>query len=142
MRVRPLSPSDAHALQRILANSGSTPGVPVWSESEIAEILASHRGWGLEDDFGLGAFILVQNLPIAWEILHLATDPRVRRKGYMAELLAAVIAARESGKEVWLEVHEANQPARQLYEKMGFRNVGRRSAYYADGGAAVLYNLG
>jgi ribosomal-protein-alanine N-acetyltransferase len=33
---------------------------------------------------------------------------------------------------VFLEVGEDNQPARRLYDRAGFRQVGRRQAYYQD----------
>jgi ribosomal-protein-alanine N-acetyltransferase len=33
---------------------------------------------------------------------------------------------------VFLEVDEGNLPARKLYARAGFRDVGRREAYYQD----------
>jgi ribosomal protein S18 acetylase RimI-like enzyme len=38
-----------------------------------------------------------------------------------------------------LEVRAANAGARKLYEELGFRDVGERRAYYADGENARLY---
>jgi ribosomal-protein-alanine N-acetyltransferase len=35
-------------------------------------------------------------------------------------------------RRVFLEVDEDNVPARRLYARAGFHNVGRREAYYQD----------
>lgn len=43
-------------------------------------------------------------------------------------------------REIWIEVHENNHPARSLYEKLGFLQVGKRPRYYSDGGAGILYS--
>ena len=37
-----------------------------------------------------------------------------------------------SASAILLEVRESNRLARQLYEKRGFSEVGRRRAYYRD----------
>jgi ribosomal-protein-alanine N-acetyltransferase len=139
---RALHPTDAAAVHAILQRSGSEPGLPQWSLAAVAESLTSHDGLALTDEQGLCAFILLQTLPGAREILHLATDPRVRRKGAMKLLMAQLVASRMGSEQLWLEVHEANISARRLYEKCGFQEVGRRTKYYVDGGTAVLYNLG
>jgi ribosomal-protein-alanine N-acetyltransferase len=42
-------------------------------------------------------------------------------------------------RAVFLEVDEGNVPARKLYRRAGFREVGRREGYYPEGkGAAAL----
>jgi ribosomal-protein-alanine N-acetyltransferase len=44
---------------------------------------------------------------------------------------------------VWhLEVREGNAAARNLYQKLGFVEVGRRRAYYSDQETAVLLSWG
>jgi ribosomal-protein-alanine N-acetyltransferase len=51
-------------------------------------------------------------------------------------------AQRESVSAILLEVRESNLPARRLYEKQGFREVGRRRNYYADPSEdAILYDF-
>ncbi len=48
-------------------------------------------------------------------------------------LLAALEAAREAGQDVvTLEYRLSNRPARALYDKYGFRQVGVRARYYSD----------
>jgi ribosomal-protein-alanine N-acetyltransferase len=42
-------------------------------------------------------------------------------------------------RSVFLEVDEGNVPAMRLYQRAGFREVGRREAYYPAGrGSAAL----
>ena len=40
-----------------------------------------------------------------------------------------------------LEVAASNMAAIALYERLGFRQVGRRKGYYADGEDACLMNM-
>ena len=42
---------------------------------------------------------------------------------------------------IFLDVSERNVPARHLYERAGYREVGRRRRYYADGADALLMRL-
>lgn len=146
LNLRRLEIADAEQIEQILilcATMHAQPaiGLPTWSLESLRESLQAHAAFGVEDDLGLVAFVLVQQLPDAIEVLHLATHPRSRRKGVMIQLLTQLIQGRSADQELWLEVHEGNQSARSLYEKLGFEAVGRRPRYYADGGAAVLYNL-
>ena len=61
------------------------------------------------------------------EILNLAVAPAHRRAGIATLLLNHEL----SGKTIYfLEVRESNLAAQQLYRKMGFFEVGRRSEYY------------
>jgi ribosomal-protein-alanine N-acetyltransferase len=56
------------------------------------------------------------------------------RRGIANELLLELIqrAQNEAASAILLEVRESNRLARQLYEKRGFSEVGRRRAYYRD----------
>ncbi|MDT8441035.1 MAG: ribosomal protein S18-alanine N-acetyltransferase [Desulfuromonadales bacterium] len=77
------------------------------------------------------------------QIQNLATDPRFRRRGIAARLIAHVLqrSRRLGMQSAWLEVRAGNQSAIALYERFGFRTVGRRRAYYADGEDALLMGL-
>jgi ribosomal-protein-alanine N-acetyltransferase len=44
-------------------------------------------------------------------------------------------------RTIFLEVEENNQPARRLYERMGFAIVGRRERYYRQAGGEQLNAL-
>jgi [ribosomal protein S18]-alanine N-acetyltransferase len=70
--------------------------------------------------------------------------PSARRIGVGKRLLERLLdGAREThSTSVFLEVRESNVAARTLYEKLGFRETGRRKSYYASPlEDAVLYSL-
>lgn len=66
------------------------------------------------------------------ELGNIAVAPEWRRLGVGARLLEAVIEhARERGvRELFLEVRVSNDVAQRLYQRHGFREVGRRRNYY------------
>ena len=69
----------------------------------------------------------------------IAVAPAARRRGIGEALLARAI--REGRGELaflTLEVRAGNTPAIGLYEKLGFREVGRRKNYYREEGEDAL----
>jgi ribosomal-protein-alanine acetyltransferase len=74
------------------------------------------------------------------EILNLAVSIASRRQGQAKTLVERMLAAfcEHSVLKVFLEVRESNSAAITLYEKLGFRQVGRRSAYYREPPEAAL----
>ena len=73
-------------------------------------------------------------------VTNLAVSPAHRGLGFAAGLVEhALDDAREKGT-VWcqLEVRSSNKPARSLYRKFGFREIGLRKGYYQDGEDAVV----
>ncbi len=112
-----------------------------WDLEQLLGLVHTHEFWGCFEQQQLVAAIAIIRLPQAWEIPWLATDPRWQRQGKMRHLLREVLGAKRQDAEIWLEVHEANAPARSLYRDLGFAEVGRRSRYYSDGGAAILLTL-
>lgn len=82
--------------------------------------------------------------PDLWELQLVAIHPSWRGKALGAQLVRkalqelCVLNDNRLVAEVWLEVHEGNLAAQALYRRLGFLDVGRRSRYYRDGGAAVL----
>jgi ribosomal-protein-alanine N-acetyltransferase len=80
------------------------------------------------------AYICFWIVPGEAQLMNIAVHPGGRRKGLGRYLLSRMI---EFGKSktilaVWLEVRPSNVIARQLYEKMGFTETGRRPRYYRD----------
>jgi ribosomal-protein-alanine acetyltransferase len=61
------------------------------------------------------------------EILNIAVAPESRRLGVATALIESL-----NVPEAFLEVRESNDVARALYEKLGFREAGRREDYYDD----------
>lgn len=64
----------------------------------------------------------------------LAVDPAWRRRGIARQLLHYVIAESTAGgaSSATLEVRASNEPARRLYEGLGFHVEGVRRDYYRD----------
>lgn len=81
-----------------------------------------------------------------WSILEeahitlLAIHPRYQRQGLGQLLLYALLtSARKRGLErATLEVRVSNHTALSLYQKFGFREVGKRRRYYQDTGEDAL----
>lgn len=71
----------------------------------------------------------------------LATAAAARGRGIGDRLVAAVEqAARRAGrKRLRLEVRADNAGAQRLYERRGYRRIGRRAGYYEDGADALRY---
>jgi len=142
-----LIPADEASVIQILKASQVNPEFPsgpCWTEVQACEECRSGLGWVAIDDLSgqVVGFVLAQDVGSAWEIGFLATAQDARRCGVMKSVLSQMIRELPPGKAIWLEVHEANMPARRLYERHGFKQVGTRSEYYTDGGAACLYNYG
>jgi ribosomal-protein-alanine N-acetyltransferase len=74
------------------------------------------------------------------KINNVAVRRDCRGHGHGARLLRAVLElARARGcSEATLEVRPSNAEARGLYERFGFREVGRRKQYYPDSGEDAL----
>jgi len=73
----------------------------------------------------------------------IAVDPSCRRQGIARILMQEVfdLSARIRAEEIYLEVRPSNDPARNFYSLLGFREVGRRPQYYADGEDALVMSL-
>jgi ribosomal-protein-alanine N-acetyltransferase len=92
-------------------------------------------------------FVMSRKAADEAEILSIVIDPRHRRDGLGRGLLQAHLCqlAAAGVQHVFLEVEEGNVAAEQLYRHAGFREIGRRKAYYPkpDGSrvAAVTMKL-
>lgn len=64
------------------------------------------------------------------ELLNLAVDPALRRRGVGRRLVAALTASHPG--VLWLEVRESNRGARKFYKSLGFCEAGCRPGYYSD----------
>ena len=112
-----------------------------WSDDEMerllldSQVIAHRAARGRRVD----GFILSRRAADEAEILSVAVERRRRGKG-CARALLDLHLRRLAGmgvRAVFLEVDEHNAPARKLYDRAGFAQVGRRQGYYpAEGGAA------
>jgi [ribosomal protein S18]-alanine N-acetyltransferase len=105
-----------------------------WSEVEIEQLLTERNTVTHRATVGrsLRGFILSRLASGEAEILSVAVAASQRGRGLGRSLLNLHLR-RLAGlgvKAVFLEVDEDNEPARQLYNRAGFREVGRRPGYY------------
>ena len=110
-----------------------------WSEDEFERLLIdktviAHRAMAGRT---LAGFIISRLAGGEAEILSVAVAPARRGRGLARKLLDLHLRrlAGLGATAVFLEVDEDNAPARRLYARARFRDVGRRPAYYARGSA-------
>jgi ribosomal-protein-alanine N-acetyltransferase len=67
------------------------------------------------------------------ELGNIAVAPEWRRQGVATQLLERVLRRQtERGvREIFLEVRTSNTVAQELYQRYGFRQIGRRAGYYS-----------
>jgi ribosomal-protein-alanine N-acetyltransferase len=106
-----------------------------WSEQEFEQLLADRNV--LADHAARGratiGFIVSRRAADEAEILSVAVARAWRGHG-LARRLLDLHLRRLAGlglRTVFLEVDQDNTPARRLYVRAGFHEVGRRPAYYA-----------
>jgi ribosomal-protein-alanine N-acetyltransferase len=135
------SPRDAGAIAALHAASFRRG----WSEDEVERLLLdaqviAHRALSGR---AFAGFILSRMAAGEAEILSVAVAPRWRGRGLAGRLLMLHLRrlAGLSVSTVFLEVEEGNKPALRLYDRAGFRQVGRRPGYYAQGPGTLVAAL-
>ncbi len=115
-----------------------------WTPEQYNGLVGSGVVLVAEETGTLCGSVCAQAVAGEWEIENVVVAAEFLRRGIANELLRELIrrAQSEAASAILLEVRESNLPARRLYEKHGFREVGRRRVYYRDPvDDAVLYAL-
>lgn len=130
-RFEPLSPGDA---PRCAALHGEA-FAHGWSELDFERLLAADTSFSdaARDAKDTVGFVLSRAAADEAEVLTMVVAPRWRGRGLGRTLLERHMEnlARHRLRALFLEVNEDNAPARALYRRTGFVEVGRRTAYYA-----------
>lgn len=137
--IEKLNLSHVDRVHEIIEAHSKNPQFSAWRADQVRSELQAGQGLGFMKNNVLMAFVLYKAHDSHVEISLLATHPDEERQGHMRSLIGQIRDFKPN-KEIWLEVHENNLRARQMYEKSGFFIVGKRFSYYPDGGAAILYN--
>lgn len=130
MIVRVMSAEDIDQVTEIEKQCFSTP----WARQGFLDVLGREDVLFLvacEQNTVLG-YVGVYCTSDEGEITNVAVDPDQRRKKVAQQLMTELIArldAKEISRIV-LEVRASNQPAIELYKKLGFENVGTRKRFY------------
>lgn len=114
-----------------------------WSEAEFERLLSDRNVLAHRARVGnsLVAFILSRRVGDEAEILSIAVASARQGRGLARQLLDINLRRLVAlgTRSVFLEVDEANVPARRLYRRACFCEVGRRESYYsAPRGSAAL----
>lgn len=128
--------SDLSTLANIHANGFSHS----WSDGELEKMVSNKNYLCLvanppkKTNSKPSGFVLVRSILDEAEIITIATDPNVRRKGVARNLMQEAIRQLEYDrkKKLFLEVDETNQAAINLYKSLHFKQVGQRQGYYSS----------
>jgi ribosomal-protein-alanine N-acetyltransferase len=129
-RIRPTAPADLAALVHLEGSAFSDP----WTARMLEEALVAVGAVNfvaLAEERVAGS-IMARQVAGEGEILTIAVEPGLRRRGVGRSLLNAAIDAMASHgtHTVWLEVRESNTAARVMYLGAGFVAAGVRRGYY------------
>ena len=107
-----------------------------WSENSVASELNNVLSlWlvALDGETVVG-YVGSQSVLGESDMMNVAVHPDYRRQGIAEKLVNELAAAlKKRGNHcLSLEVRASNEPAQKLYEKLGFRQVGRRPNYYRN----------
>lgn len=140
--IRQADLTDVPAMARIERESFDSP----WSAKEITKDVMAGGGVyvavALEGEERVG-YAECRNIAGEAQIYNIAIAPEMRGRGVGEALLRHVISVAEDQgcRLVTLEVKAGNDAAMKLYDKLGFREVGRRSRYYPGDKDAILMDL-
>jgi ribosomal-protein-alanine N-acetyltransferase len=113
-----------------------------WGEDEVYRLLIENSVVAHRAMIGrtMVGFILSRMAAGEAEILSIAIAPARRGRGLARPLLDLHLRrlAGLGARAVFLEVDEHNAPARALYRRAGFHDVGRRQSYYQSGASALV----
>lgn len=136
--VERLTPADAGAIADLHREDFQRP----WSDVEFQSLLGQETVFGYavrevgKPKHGPVGFVLARLAAGEGEILTIAVARRCRRRGLGWLLMDAVLRElhSERAEALFLEVDETNAAAIALYRRLGFREVGKRPAYYEHSG--------
>jgi len=128
--IRIASRSDVTAM---LALERAVETAAHWSEAQYQQVFSGPGRLALvaESD-AIEGFLVARQIGAEWELENIVVSSDVRHQRRATRLITELLdrARAEHAEAIFLEVRESNRPARALYEKCGFRQVGLRKGYY------------
>ena len=107
-----------------------------WSENSVASELKNPLSCWLvaEEDGVVAGYVGSQTVIDESDMMNIAVHPDHRRKGIAEALVMELVKAlkKRESQCLTLEVRASNEPAKALYEKLGFAQVGLRKNYYRN----------
>lgn len=112
-----------------------------WTTDQILSELKRESGptigFSCKDEI-LNVLVLYKEIPPEAE-LYLVMKTKGTPSEFVFQTLRTLLDTNCHIKQWWLEVHEKNQGAIRLYERVGFHINAKRKKYYPDGGNALIY---
>ncbi len=133
IKIRKALEIDLEKIHKIENQSFKKP----WSKNLLLYSIKAGEMFVAEIDGEVRGYICFSRVLDEVHIENIAVEPEWRGKGIGFQLLKFVI---ESNKncDFFLEVRPSNQPAINLYRKLGFIMIGRRKKYYGDEDAIIM----
>ena len=85
-----------------------------------------------EEDGQVCGFITASRVLDEVSIYNVAVSVKYRRRGIAEKMMRHLSAISEGAEFITLEVRESNTAAIRLYEKLGYKEVGRRKNFYSN----------
>ena len=105
-----------------------------WSEGSIASELENPLAHWLVAVEGetVAGYVGSQTVMGETDMMNIAVHPEYRRQGIAQLLVDALVSDLKTmgSRCLTLEVRASNEPAKKLYEKLGFSLIGKRPRYY------------
>ena len=132
MQIRRMAPED---IQQVVEIADTSPEAASWTALTYSVLIGSPEqgeAWVADEQGTIAGFASFRVVDTEAELLNIAVHPQQRRKGCGSLLIEHILneAARLGVERVFLEVRVSNQAALLLYERFGFRQIGRRRGYY------------
>ena len=131
-QMRAMTEEDITGVMEIEKRSFISP----WTRGMFAQTLNSPvaSSFVMLEGAEIAGYIIFYGAGLEMHIMNIAVDPDRRRQGIALDMMHWVIGAARtmSVEECFLEVRETNFPAQRLYEKLGFKPIGKRKGYYAE----------
>ena len=113
-----------------------------WTKTMFKDSFASSYFFGLvwEEEGEIVGYVCGDAIFEDAQLMSIATSPNHRKKGIARGLLAAFEkeCVNRGATVCFLEVRVSNTPARTLYERVGYEQIGVRKRYYPDGEDALV----
>lgn len=127
--IRPMQQEDVDAVMEIDMVVEEVP----WTPNIFSDCIKVGYGcWVLSEENKVIGYGLLSVSASEGHILKLAVKPSYYRQGLGTRMMKHLLnqAKRQAAESVYLEVRLSNQPAIELYHKLGFTQIGERKDYY------------
>lgn len=112
-------------------------------KSELSQVPETRMFWVAKADGRVIGYTGVMVIDDFADIATLAVVPEYRRQGIASRFIKMIFseARRRGATRILLEVRTDNEPAKSMYQKLGFQILAERPNYYGPGRDAYMMEL-